>query len=244
VLVYLPGLHGDWTLVGGFRAALGDRVTFVETTYPRTLDWSLAEYAEAIEDALFAESITDGWLLAESFGSQVFWALASRRRFRVQGGILAGGFVRHPFRLGVRATERAVGDLPLSVITAILFGYARIARFRYRRSPEALGQLQEFIDRRTELDRQAAKHRLRLIAANDPREAAQNLQIPLYGITGVWDPIVPWMLVRPWLKRHCPALREFRLVYGSDHNVLSNAPQVAAQAIADWMSHREEPQGA
>lgn len=25
-LIYLPGLHGDWTLVGGFRQALAGRV--------------------------------------------------------------------------------------------------------------------------------------------------------------------------------------------------------------------------
>ena len=36
-LIYLPGLHGDWTLIGGFRHALGGRVRFVEVTYPRTL---------------------------------------------------------------------------------------------------------------------------------------------------------------------------------------------------------------
>ena len=35
-LIYLPGLHGDWTLVGSFRKALGGRVRFVEITYPRT----------------------------------------------------------------------------------------------------------------------------------------------------------------------------------------------------------------
>ena len=42
-LIYLPGLHGDWTLVGGFRRALGGRVRFVEVTYPRTLIWTLED---------------------------------------------------------------------------------------------------------------------------------------------------------------------------------------------------------
>jgi len=36
-LIYLPGLHGDWTLIGGFRQALAGRARFVEVTYPRTL---------------------------------------------------------------------------------------------------------------------------------------------------------------------------------------------------------------
>ena len=51
-LVYLPGLHGDWTLIGGFRAAVAGRVRFVEMTYPRTLTWSLDDHAAAIEDEL------------------------------------------------------------------------------------------------------------------------------------------------------------------------------------------------
>ena len=37
-LIYLPGLHGDWTLAGGLLEALDGRVRFVEITYPRTLD--------------------------------------------------------------------------------------------------------------------------------------------------------------------------------------------------------------
>ena len=51
-LIYLPGLHGDWTLVTSFRLALAGRVRFVEFTYPRTLMWSLEDYARAIEAAL------------------------------------------------------------------------------------------------------------------------------------------------------------------------------------------------
>src|SRR4029079_1896191 len=73
-LIYLPGLHGDWTLVSSFRAALKNRVRFVEITYPRTIVWSLHEYAAAVAIALGAHQIHQGWVLAESYGSQVAWA--------------------------------------------------------------------------------------------------------------------------------------------------------------------------
>ena len=56
-LIYLPGLHGDWTLVGGLLQALNGKVRFVEITYPRTLDWSLEDYAAAIEAALVVKGI-------------------------------------------------------------------------------------------------------------------------------------------------------------------------------------------
>src|SRR5262245_20034309 len=43
-LVYLPGLHGDWTLLGPFRAAVAGKARLVETTYPRRPEWSLDDY--------------------------------------------------------------------------------------------------------------------------------------------------------------------------------------------------------
>src|SRR5690348_16707147 len=79
-IVYLPGLHGDWTLIGRFRQALGGRARFVEITYPRTLTWSLDEYAAAIEEALARERIDHVWLLAESFGSQIVWPVLARKK--------------------------------------------------------------------------------------------------------------------------------------------------------------------
>src|SRR4051812_32698640 len=91
-LIYLPGLHGDWTLIGSFREAIGNRARFVEFTYPRTLTWTLDDYAVAIEEALKKAGITEGWLLGESFGSQIVWPLLKRNRFKAQGAILAGGF--------------------------------------------------------------------------------------------------------------------------------------------------------
>ena len=251
-LIYLPGLHGDWTLVGAFRRAFleqpsGARAAkpgtatrpgarFVDLCYPRTLEWSLEDYAAGIERALAEQGITRGWLLGESFGSQVLWALVARERFQIDGIILAGGFVRHPAQWGVRVAERVTGGVSLTLLTRILFGYAKIARFRYRHAPEVLTGIREFIQRRTELDRQAAKHRLHLIAGSDPRAVAARTRVPVYGLTGVLDPIVPWCCVRPWLRRNCPSLRDYRVLWHADHNVLGTAPDAAAEWVAKWIA--------
>src|SRR5438876_5204853 len=77
-LVYLPGMHGDWTLVSSFRAAIASRVRFVEFTYPHTTMWSLDDYARGIEGMLLAKGIERGWLLGESFGSLPAWQLVGR----------------------------------------------------------------------------------------------------------------------------------------------------------------------
>src|SRR6266581_2496895 len=124
-LIYLPGLHGDWTLIGRFRAALRGRLRFVEITYPRTLTWSLEDYAQGVEQALAESGITRGWLLGESFSSAILWTMVKRKRLQIEGVILAGGFVRHPSIWGVRLAERICGAISLTLLTRVLFGYAR-----------------------------------------------------------------------------------------------------------------------
>jgi pimeloyl-ACP methyl ester carboxylesterase len=235
-LIYLPGLHGDWTLIGSFRRAVAGRVRFVEVTYPRTLSWSLDEYAAGVEAALAERGICEGWLLGESFGSQVVWPLVARSRFRIQGVILAGGFVRHPVRWVVPMAERAMAGIPLCWLRGVLAGYAKVARMRFGRSPETLADVGEFIARWTELHRQAAAHRLRLIARNDPSAIARQLRLPVYAITGAIDPIVPWPRVRHWLRRNCPGLREHKIIWRADHNVLSTASPAAADQVVRWIT--------
>jgi pimeloyl-ACP methyl ester carboxylesterase len=238
-LVYLPGLHGDWTLVGGFREALGGRVRFIEFTYPRSLSWSLEDYAAAVEEALAAAGVGQGWLLGESFGSQVVWPLLARGNFQIQGIILAGGFVRHPMSWAVPLAERFCASIPLTLLTRILFGYARVARFRFRRSPGTLAGIQEFISRRTELDRQAAVHRIRLVGQSNPCLIAREARVPVHALAGGIDPIVPWFPVRRWLRRHCSRLGEYKILWKADHNVLGTAPKESAQQVLRWMGVRQ-----
>ena len=235
-LVFMPGLHGNWTLIGPFRRALAGRVRFVEVTYPDTLSWSLGDFAAGVEDALSAQSIHRAWILAESFSSQVAWPIIARKKFLVEGLILAGGFVRHPMRWGVRVAERVCRDISFSLLTRLLFGYARISRWRFRHSPETIRGIEEFIESLTEQSRQAAKHRLHLVAQSDPCTIAQQTTLPVYALTGLFDPIVPWFWVRPWLKRNCAALRQYKIIYHADHNVLGTGAKAAADQVVKWMT--------
>ncbi len=279
VLIYLPGLHGDWTLVTSFRLALAGRVRFVEFTYPRTLAWSLREYADAIAGALLKQGINRGWLLGESFGSQIVWPMIGRNVaatfrlrseartagsptqpegfgygvlpgggrsqtavtgidpcFHADGVILAGGFVKHPLKWGVYAAGKFCHGVSLTWLTRFLFFYARFAPFRHRHAPETLAGIQEFVARRTELDKQAAVHRLRLVAANDARELARQVRLPVYHLSGMFDPVVPWPFVRPWLKQNCPGYRGSKIIWKADHTVLATAPKAAAEQVMQWMN--------
>ena len=135
----------------------------------------------------------------------------------------------------VQLAEKFIGRISTALFVWIIFSYARIARFRYRRSPETLAKIDEFVSRRTELDRRAAQHRLHLIAGNDPRPIAGKTGLPVFGLSGFLDPIVPWPLVRRWLKKNCPALRDYKIIGCADHNVLSTAPKEAVEQILEWM---------
>src|SRR5438105_4780510 len=96
-LIYLPGLHGDWTLAARLREQVQGRVRFIEFTYPRTLEWTLDDYAREIVNELNENGIQEGWLLAESFGSQLVWPIMANHQnaFHAQAVILAGGFGKH-----------------------------------------------------------------------------------------------------------------------------------------------------
>jgi pimeloyl-ACP methyl ester carboxylesterase len=238
-LIYLPGLHGNWTLIGNFRRALNARVRFVETCYPPTLQWSLNDFAEAFERAMSSHGIDSGWLLAESFGSQIAWPLLQRGKFKVEGLILAGGFVRHPLHWAVHFAEAIAGRISLSILIQILFGYARISRFRFRNSPETLKGIEEFVARLNERERLAAKHRLHLVAGSAPLEIAREARVPVFALTGLVDPIVPWVFVRPWLRRHCKALKDYRIICRADHNVLGAAPQISAETVIQWITEQQ-----
>src|ERR1051326_8245893 len=195
-LVYFPGLHGDWTLIGAFREALRGRVRFVEMAYPRTLKWSMEDHAAAVEKALASIGISEAWLLGESFGSQIIWPILQHKRLRAQGVIMAGGFVRHPSIRAVRLAYRIAGAISFALLVRILLGYARMARFRFRHSPETQKSIDDFIARRTPLDQQAAKHRLELLMTFDPCPVARQTSVPIFGISGLFDPVVPWIWVR------------------------------------------------
>ena len=239
-LIYLPGLHGDWTLVSSFRVALGDRMRFVEFTYPRTVTWSLEDHARAVLDKLAGHGVREGWILAESFSSVVAWEVLERAAaagFTVKGVILSGGFVRYPYPFMVHLARALNGGIPLWMIKLLCWVYGRYAVLRHRQAPETLEGVAEFVRRRCEeADRQAMGHRYDLILASDARKLVESANVPIYQLCGSVEPVVPWWPVRSWLRRNCPSYKGTRLIWRADHNVLGTAPRVAAEQIVSWMN--------
>ena len=251
-LIYLPGLHGDWTLIAGFRAAVQGHVRLVEITYPRTTTWSLADYAKAVAEKLAEHQIDAGWLLGESFGSQVVWALLQRLQmpsqsdpvFQPTGGILTGGFVRHPLMIEVVTAQWLHRFTPARFMGSCLATYARYARLRRQSSAETREGISEFSRRRAEPnDREAILHRYSLIRAADFRPFARSFHLPVYCLSGWLDPIVPWPLTLRWFRCNCPGFRDAKIIGWADHNALGTRPDSAARTVLGWIKQASSIDG-
>ena len=257
-LVYLPGIHGDWTLVTSFRCAVAPPLEFLELAYPDTTEWTITDYARAVATALNQLEIRRYWLLAESFGSLVAWALLEQVRSEhgpemdrspllvaPEGLILAGGFVRHPWPWGAVGLAAVGRNLPQAAHRLLLRGYAWFAGWRHRHAPETRDTVEEFLARRTPENRRAIQARLHLVAGADYRTVASRIHLPVYALAGGLDPLVPWGHVWRWLRRYCPGFRAARLFWWADHNVLGTAPRESAAQVIAWMEQAsgagEEP---
>ena len=240
-LIYLPGMHGDWTLASSFRHAVAGRVRFVEMTYPRTATWTLENYAAAIEAELAAHGINEGWLLGESFGSQPAWAMIARSQrgrssLTVHGLILAGGFVKHPWSWGAKLLRTVSRLMPRFVARLLLRVYAAYAHFRHRHAPDTLASIDEFVRNRLGPgESEAMVRRYTLILEDDLRPIAREMQKPVFHLAGLVDPIVPNPLVRRWLTQNCPGFRGSRTILAADHNVLGTAPAKSAATMLAWI---------
>lgn len=237
-LIYLPGLHGDWTLFTSFRTRASELFQVLELTYPRRLDWSLNDYADfALREAAAAQ-ISSGWLLAESYGSQVAWPLTLRARaagFQVEGVILAGGFARYPFPPLAAGAEFLLRSLPTALWQGLFRVYAAYGKFRHRHAPETRDCLREFVDRRTPEDLAAMAHRISLIRQNDPALIIRSLNLPVFLLAGAIDPIVFPPPALGWLRKHCPSFAGQRIIWRADHNVLGTEPAQALAQIREWI---------
>ena len=236
-VIYFPGLHGDWTLCGRFRRKMLERVRWVEFVYPKNTTWTLADHAVAAARLLKENNITTGWLLGESFGSQVMWAFlqGDGKNFARNGIILAGGFVRYPYLPLVKLARFLCLLVPVWFWHFFLKLHVWYSR-RYRAMTER--DAEEMLQRQWDAHRETYRHRLTLIIGNDPREVAGKIAGPLYHLSGRIDPIVPWQPVRNWLRRNCPGYVASKILPG-DHNVLGSQPEASAEQIWEWMGRKD-----
>jgi len=232
-VIYLPGIHGDWGLIGAFRRELGARVRFVEFSYSKE-DVSVERLAELVHEELTANGVRSGWLLGQSFGSQVCWELLARG-FGADGVVLAGGFVKHPWPWGARLFRAALAIAPMRLIIPAYTLYTSMSKALASRGPEEAEEMLAFARSRSGKDWKATTYRLSLIAAADPRPIARATNVPVHYLGGKVDPLVPWPLVTRWLKAECPGYKGEVILPFADHNVLGSSPRESAEHVLSWI---------
>jgi pimeloyl-ACP methyl ester carboxylesterase len=242
-VIYLPGLHGDSTCFTGCRNALAENARVVTVTYTCSTSETIEACAAEINRKLLSLQIGSGWLIGESFGSQIAWELlrinapnasAEIPAFRPEGVILAGGMVKHPWMWAMRTLRWVGGITPMPLYHAefVLFGlYLKLFHLPSREERESIN---EFVRRRTKFDRDAMRHRLWLLENYDPRPIAKQTRLPVYYLGGFFDPLVPVFQVRRWLRKNCPGFKGGKIIWRADHIVLASAARLSAKTILDW----------
>lgn len=244
VLVYLPGVHGDWTLMGELRALLAPHCRLIEIAYPHAAsDWTLDDYAFRLAALFDRLALPPAHLLGESFGSLVAWEFTGRHPERVRSIILAGGFCASPGPFRVALGRLAAGLMPASLATRCAALYFRL---RWRSSPTVLshaiaGPEESFPAMRTRRGWRAIRNRLQIIARTDLRSRLCTVNAPVLYLGGARDIIVPVRREIATLRRQLPSQTPFHseLLPRASHAILPARPAQTARIIIDWINASE-----
>ncbi len=235
VLVYLPGIHGDWTPLNHTRLHLARHFRLVELSYPQRAEWGLADYADAVEARLAELGLGRVHLLGESFSSLVCWELLRRYPGRAQSLTLAGGFCQPPHPRGLRLLALGFGFLPGALWNRGVEAYCMSLAWRERPAAGDAEREPLFFAARGHRGLRAMRRRLGLIEATDCRSQLAEVTIPVGYIGGGSDPIVPVRREIETLQRALPAACRFRwrLVDGAPHPILPARPVECTRFIVD-----------
>ena len=189
VIVYLPGVHGDWTPQVGARPIISRDFHFVETAYPRVEHWTIEDYALALTELLDALEIESAHLVGESFGSLVAWQFGIANPHRVRSFTLVGGFSRPPrFRVAAAAAV-ALKSLPTRLLESGIDVYVagKTAAGEHRE----IFQAGAYPAARTLRGRRATANRMSIIQKAEFRDQLKEVRFPVRYLGGARDVIVP-----------------------------------------------------
>lgn len=238
-LLYLPGVHGDWTPQVGARSCLSEKFHLVETAYPRVDHWSIDDYARSLNDLLDKLGIESAHIVGESFGSLVGWQFGVTNPHRVRSFTLLGGFARAPrFRVAAAASA-ALKTLPTGLLESTIDFYVA--------GKKVIGQQRETFDTgaypatRTESGRLATANRMSIIQSTDFREHLSDIEFPVRYLGGANDVVVPVRREISTLSKHLPSDVEFQseLIRGAPHAIIASHPQETADQVSRWVHEVE-----
>lgn len=234
-VVYLPGVHGDWTPLERARSLLNRAHRLIEVAYPRVSHWTLSDFSHGLEHLLDQLGIHSAHLVGESFGSLVAWQFGLTHPGRVRSLVLVGGFSQPP-RFGVAGiASAALKVTPTAALeTGIDLYVARKTKRGERRSHDAGGP---YPATRTDRGRLATANRMAIIQRADFRSHLGSVEFPVRYLGGTRDIVVPVRREVATLSRRLPAGCRFQseLVAGAPHPILASHPHPTTDQITRWI---------
>lgn len=240
VLIYVPGIHGDWTPMWRIRELLNQKLRLVEIAYPRAPEWSLDDYTARLFDLFESQNIASAHLLAESFGSLVGWDFALKHPGRVRSLILAGGFCSTPGRLRVAMAWLFQKLVPSALLDRMIDCYL-VFLIRKRLPKDAFSPEDFFPSSRTRRGHQAIARRLEIIKRTDVRKLLGGLRLPILYLGGSLDLVVPVRREIRCLSRNLHENCAFRpvLLKGAPHAIVPARFREVTGLITDWIAEQE-----
>lgn len=242
-VIYLPGVHGDWTPLVAARPMLSEELRLVEAAYPRVEHWSLEDFGEALEALLDRLGLESAHLVGESFGSLVAWQFGLTHPQRVRSLILVGGFAQPPSFRRASLARRALMLTPTFLLERGIDVYVSHKNRRgEQRRPPSEGVM-SYAAVRTTRGRRATANRMKIIQRTDFRPHLHRVAVPVRYIGGQNDLVVPVQRELETLERHLPESCDFqgRLLADARHVIIASHPGQTARHITDWVREVEGP---
>jgi pimeloyl-ACP methyl ester carboxylesterase len=240
VLIYIPGIHGDWTPMRRLQPLLSQRLRLVEVAYPRAPEWSLEDYTARLLDLFLLLDIGPAHLLAESFGSLIGLDFALHCPERVRSIVIAGGFCSSPGRLRVGLARRLLGLIQPRIFE---WGIDLYLAWVIRGRLPIEGDFREdfFPASRTRRGWQAVLSRLDIIRRTDFRPRLARLRTPIFYLGGSRDWVVPVRRTIDLFKRCLHESCVFRnlVIPGAPHAILPACARSISGIITDWVGERQ-----
>ncbi len=240
-VLYLPGVHGDWTPQAVAGPLLAERFRLVEVAYPKQPEWAIVDHVQAVVALLDRLEIASAHIIAESFGSLVGWELGLEHSSRVRSLMIVGGFCQPPGPPKVLLAKWGLSILPTELFERGVDAYASIKKLRGRLSPSELEGGPPYTAVRSDLGRNATVQRLELISRLDFRHHLHDLQVPVRYIAGELDRIVSVEREIETLREILPAETGFesRVIPGAPHMIIASHPKETAAQLIAWIGALE-----
>ena len=241
-MVYLPGVHGDWTANESARTHLSRETRLIEVAYPRNAAWTLADFSNALRRLLDRLNLTSVHVAGESFGSLVAWETAFGHPELIKSLLLVGGFAQPPAYRVATSAKWALRGMPTFVLETGIDIYVYYKDLKGERRLGRRSGVSPYPAVRTRKGKLATASRMGIIERTDVRERLHRLQQPVRYIGGDSDSVIGVHRELSTLRQHLPPHCEFKseLIQDAPHAIIASHPEHTARTLTRWILDIEQ----